>query len=104
MGYDLTNDGKGANISGTQLLTGQAHFDVMSGEPYFLSRLICGRFNSLDISLGSLSAHCTLQVVMNSFPRPSHSLENNDRLMGHPMFPWTTGTVEAGSLAHTERE
>jgi len=33
-----------------------------------------------------------------------HSAGTDEQLMGHPMFPWTTGTVEAGSRAHTKRE
>ncbi len=62
---DLLDNGEGANVSGTYLLTGQAQTDVPLGERDLLAGLILRGIDLPSVGLDSLPAHCPLKLVVS---------------------------------------
>lgn len=88
---DLSDDGEGANVSGTKPLAGQAHPDISGGQPNLLSGLEDWSIGPLGIGLDFFCVALPAKADGMLHPRPSHSLRTNSQ---HPMVSRAMGTKE----------
>ncbi len=67
---DLLLDGKGANVSGSELLTGQAQPDVTCGQPDLLSSLVRRGVGSSKVCCHLAPAPGSLKMMVCFVPDP----------------------------------
>jgi len=62
---NLSLDGEGTNIAGTQLPARQVETQIPGGESDLISRTIDGGGIPVGISIGHVSPHCLLELDMS---------------------------------------
>ncbi len=72
---NLSLDGEGTNIAGTQLPARQVETQIPGGESDLISRTIDGGGIPVGISIGHVSPHCLLELDMSWVPNTLAPLE-----------------------------